>query len=419
MGLSVLPHQAGPIHAEDHMELLDGHVVYQHIKGSLQKSGIDGEYRHNSLLRHTGAHGHRVALGDAHVEKPFREPLGKVSEAGAALHGGGDGAEVGVALSQPAQHPAKDGGKILPGGLAWRSVLRMEGADPVEIGRGLLRGGIALAFDGAHMEQHRALQMLGELQQPGQLAQVMSVHRADIGKAHVLKHAAGQQSALDRLFDPVGQGIEVSAAGDLPGKGPVKLLEAQIGGLEMMPPQQGGDAAHVLLDAHAVVIDNDHHPLAAAAGVGESLVGKAAGEGAVADEGQHVIVLPPDGPGPGHAHRHRHRVGGVAGNKGVVDALHRLGKAGDAPILAQGAHLLRPAGEDFMDIALVAHVKDHPVPAGVVGPVDGHRQLHRPQVGGQMAAGLGHRLNQIPAQLLAQGQPLAVGQVGQRQGEIL
>ena len=55
-----------------------------------------------------------------------------------------------------------------------------------------------------------------------------------------------------------------------------------------------------------------------------------------------------------------------------------------------------------MDIALVSHVKDQTVPAGVVETVDRHCQLHRPQVGRQMSAGAGHALHQKLTQLAAQ-----------------
>ena len=56
-----------------------------------------------------------------------------------------------------------------------------------------------------------------------------------------------------------------------------------------------------------------------------------------------------------------------------------------------------------MDVALVAHVEHQPVPGRIKHPVDGHCQLHCPQVGGQVPAGLGHMLHQELPQLPAQG----------------
>ena len=56
-----------------------------------------------------------------------------------------------------------------------------------------------------------------------------------------------------------------------------------------------------------------------------------------------------------------------------------------------------------MDIALMPHVKNQPVPAGVEDPVDGHRDLHRTQIGSQMAPRPGHAVNQKGPQTGAQG----------------
>ena len=56
-----------------------------------------------------------------------------------------------------------------------------------------------------------------------------------------------------------------------------------------------------------------------------------------------------------------------------------------------------------MHIALVSHIEHQAVFLGIEYPVDGHRQLHRSQVGGQMAAGFGHMLHQELPQLPAQG----------------
>ena len=63
-----------------------------------------------------------------------------------------------------------------------------------------------------------------------------------------------------------------------------------------------------------------------------------------------------------------------------------------------------------MDVALVAHVEDQPVPLRVEDPVDGHRQLHRPQVGGQVPPGLRDALYKKLPQLLAELGELALRQ---------
>ena len=161
------------------------------------------------------------------------------------------------------------------------------------------------------------------------------------------------------------------------------------------------DGAHIGVDGHAVVIEDDDEGLAGGSGVVESLVGKAAGEGPVPDEGQDLVVLVLQRPGPGHAQGHGDGVGCVPCNEGVVNALPGLGEAGEAIQLAEGGKKLLPPGESLMDIALVAHVKDQAVPLRIEAAVDGHGELHRPQVGGQVPTGSGDIVQQELPQLLA------------------
>ena len=155
-------------------------------------------------------------------------------------------------------------------------------------------------------------------------------------------------------------------------------LKGEILGLKALFGQVIGHRPHVGGDGHTVVVENDQQLLAAGPGVGQPLIGQTTGEGPVADEGHDFIVLPQRLPGPDHTQSHRHRVGGVAGDEGVVDALYRFGEAGDSAVLPQGGHGLPPPGEDLVAVALVAHVKDQAVLPGVEHPMDGHRQLHCP-----------------------------------------
>ena len=72
-----------------------------------------------------------------------------------------------------------------------------------------------------------------------------------------------------------------------------------------------------------------------------------------------------------------------------------------------------------MRIALVAHVEDQPVPPRVKHPVQGHGELHRPQIGGQVAAGAGQVPDQLLPQLAAQPLRLLVAQPRQSGASLL
>ena len=119
--------------------------------------------------------------------------------------------------------------------------------------------------------------------------------------------------------------------------------------------------ADIARDRHAVVVEDHDQRLTRGAGVVQSLIGKPAAEGTVTDEGDDAVILAQERARLGHAQRHRDRVGGMSGDKGVVHAFARLGKAGDAAKLTQRGKLLPPPGEDLVTIALVSHVEHQPV----------------------------------------------------------
>src|SRR5690606_40844119 len=79
-----------------------------------------------------------------------------------------------------------------------------------------------------------------------------------------------------------------------------------------------------------------------------------------------------------------------------------LGEATDATVLAQAAHALAPAGEDLVGIALVADVPDETVAGRVEHVVERDGEFDRSQVGRQVPAGAGYRVDDKAAQLIGQ-----------------
>src|SRR5699024_12109268 len=69
VGGAIGPHQSCPVHRQHNMELLESHIVDQHIKAALEEGRIDGKYGDHPLLCHTGSHGNRVTLRDSYLNK--------------------------------------------------------------------------------------------------------------------------------------------------------------------------------------------------------------------------------------------------------------------------------------------------------------------------------------------------------------
>ena len=119
----------------------------------------------------------------------------------------------------------------------------------------------------------------------------------------------------------------------------------------------------------------------------ERLPGHAAGEGAVADDGDDVPVLAADRVGLGQPVGVGQRGGGVGVLDDVVLGLGLARVAADAALLAQRVEVGGAAGEQLVDVGLVAGVEDDPVARGVEDPVDRQGQLDDAEVGAEVAAG--------------------------------
>ncbi len=100
----------------------------------------------------------------------------------------------------------------------------------------------------------------------------------------------------------------------------------------------------------------------------------------------------------------------MRGAEGVVFALVALGEAGDAMQLAQRAHAFAAAGQDLVRVSLVAHIPHDAVVRRVEHVVQRDGQLHRAQIGRQVAAGLGDRVEQEAAQFMRQRRQLGARQ---------
>ena len=224
----------------------------------------------------------------------------------------------------------------------------------------------------------------------------MPVHRPQIVESHGTEHVDREQLVLHLLLQVVIEGIDRRHPHE---HVPVPALEADIPRPDPHSLQEPGRAAHIGVDGHVVVVQDNDHGFPACRRGREALIGKPARERPVPDHGDDVIVLAQQRPGLRHAHRHGDRVGGVPRDKGVVLALIGFREARQAAVLPQRVEAVPPSGDDLVGIALVAHVEDDAVLFGVVDAVQRQRQLHSAEIGRQVPAGFGYRLHQKAAQL--------------------
>ena len=399
---AISPHQPGPVEREHHRQVLQRDVVDELVVRPLQEGGVNGDDRLDAFAGHAGREGHGMLLCNADVVVPRGKALLELDHARTFAHGGRDAHQAIVLLGHVAQPLAEH---LREGLLGRRGGLHQSHAG-VEFSRAVVGHGVglgqlvALALLGHHMQELRPLQALDVLQRGNERVEIVPVDGADVVEAEFLEQRGRHHHALGLLLQPLGQ---------LQQRG--RVLEHALAhvarlGVEL-PAHQLGQVAvqrpHGRADAHVVVVQDDEQVGVGHAGVVQRLEGHARRHGAVADDGHRVAFLTALARGQRHAQRGRDAGAGMRGAEGVVLAFGPLGKARQAVLLAQRAHAVAAAGQDFVRIGLVADVPHQAVARCVEHGMQGHGQLHRAQVGTQMATGLGDAVDHVGAQLRGHG----------------
>jgi hypothetical protein len=209
------------------------------------------------------------------------------------------------------------------------------------------------------------------------LRHVVAVNRADVGKAQFFEQGAATGHAryqLTRTPRAIAQGA---------GKGGFKagrqILERGQRGIGLKAGQIFRQRADGGRDAHVIVIQDHEQALFQVACGIHRLIGHASGDRAVADHGNRIAGGLAHITAHGKAKGGGDRGGRMGGPEGVVFGFGPFGETGKATALAQGAHAVAAACQNFMRIALVAHVPDQLIRGRVEHGVDGDRQFHHTQ----------------------------------------
>ena len=147
-----------------------------------------------------------------------------------------------------------------------------------------------------------------------------------------------------------------------------------------------------MADAHLVVVEDDEHVGLGGARLVEGGESQATGERAIADDGDDLLVGAAKVAGAGEAEGGGDAGAAVPGAVGIVRALGARGEAAETAGLADGGEAIAAAGEELVRVGLVADVPDDLVLGRVVDVVEGDGQLDDAEVGGEMAADLGDRV---------------------------
>ena len=246
----------------------------------------------------------------------------------------------------------------------------------------------AVPLAGDRVHEHRAAEGLRAPQGVLQRRDVVAVDGADVLEAEVLEQPLRGHGVLEALLDAVQRLVGEPA-------GRAAALQRRASPLqEALVPLGGPQGREVVRQAAdrrrvgaLVVVDHDDDRTVGGGDVVQRLPGHAAGQRAVAHDGDDApVVLAPqrvalrDAVGPGQGG------GGVRVLDDVVLALGPARVARQAAGAAEAGEVL-PPGEQLVHVGLVTGVEDERVVRGVEHAVQRERELDHAEVGPEMPAG--------------------------------
>ena len=287
----------------------------------------------------------------------------------------------------------------------------------MEFFRLLQRGFKALALLRQNVNDNRMVARLGKFQRADEQRQIVAVNRAEIAHAHFLEqhrravaaaavgfHEAGGrlqadagERALETAFGAMRElerEFALGQAADEIFKILRELVVARIGD-ELV--EVAGNRADVFGDAPLVVVEDADEFFRRVRDVVHRLEGNAVGQRRVAEDADDVFIRAALVARRRHAERGGQRRARVARAEAVVLALGAERKAVQAVRLADGAETVFAAGQNFVDINLMAHVPDEFVLGRGENLVQRDGQLDDAEVRAEVAAALGEALDQLGA----------------------
>ena len=168
-----------------------------------------------------------------------------------------------------------------------------------------------------------------------------------------------------------------------------------------MRVEVGGDGADVFCDRPFVVVEDDDEPLGLRPRVVQRFVADAAGQGGVTRDADHVLVPAAQIA----AHRHAQSGGRARSRRDPRRSSRARSRCASRNPLSPWYWRMvsmrsQPAGEHFVDVALVADIEDEPVLWRVEDAMQRDRQFDHAEIRPEMSAGLRQNIDELFAHLL-------------------
>ena len=352
---AVVTRKAAAVHAKTDREVLQGHVMKDHVIGALHEGRVDREERTESLRGvATGKEG-GVLLGNADVEVALWDFLFECLELGSAGHGCRDGGDRFVLFGEVSDGASEEFRKSRRsgGGGAVFDIVRSEAVKFAGFVEGWL---VATSFLGNDVEYYRLVLILEVFEGLNKKRNVVSVDGAEIPHAEFLEENIWDEHVFGVALDLMSEFAHAGTS-DFFDKVSGLFADAAEGAVGLQGVEVFCESANVFINGPFVVVEDDNAAVGGLGDVVEGFQGGAASEGGVTGDSDDIAVFTFQVAGRGHAESGGEGGAGVSRSVAIVFGFGAEEEAIEALVLANGANFGSAAGEHFVDVALVGDVK--------------------------------------------------------------
>jgi hypothetical protein len=180
------------------------------------------------------------------------------------------------------------------------------------------------------------------------------------------------------------------------------VVQVRVGRVRGQLVEVLGDGSDVLVDGPVVVVEDNDHAARLRGDVVQRLERDSVGKGSVAGEGDDVFGSSGQIAGDCHSERGAESGSSVSGAVAVVLAFGAEHEAVESAGLTDGVELLLAAGEQLVDVSLMADVEDEAVGWRVEDVVHCDGKFDDAEVWADVSAGFGDTDNEALANLFGE-----------------
>ena len=184
---TIVTRQTTPVHAQPHRQILNRHVMNDHVIRPLHERRVNRQKRLHPLRRHPARKQRRMLLRNPHIKVPLRNLLLKNRKPRPTRHRSRDRHHLLVHLRKIRHRPRKN--LRIRRQRRARHLTRLDVvlAQPMELARIIQRRLVPTPLLRQDMQNHRLILRLQKLKRLGQEAHIMPVNRPVIPEPELLK----------------------------------------------------------------------------------------------------------------------------------------------------------------------------------------------------------------------------------------